>query len=84
MKTTLDRFYARMGEIHDKTAYLVTTCLAPSEEYIETAKACFRGFNACFGNIREGGVVAGFGTGEKGDVKKSPSMQAAYQMGRSI
>lgn len=84
MKTALDRFYARMGEIHDKTASLVTACLAPSGEYIETAKACFRGFIACVGNIREGGVAAGFGTSEKGDVKKSPAMQAAYQMGCSI
>lgn len=84
MKTAIDRFYAREDEVHDKTAYFVTTCIAPSKEYIETITACFRGLISCFQNIQEGGIVAGFGTKEKGDVKSKQAMHEAYQLGKCI
>lgn len=84
MKTAIDRFYAREMEVQDKTAYLITTCIAPSEEYTETIRACFRGFISCFENVREGGIVAGCGTAEKGDVLSKPAMQEAYEMGKQI
>ena len=29
MKTAIDRFYTREMEAQDKTAYLITTCIAP-------------------------------------------------------
>ena len=70
------KYIIRIGH-NQSTNHPTHTGLLAFEEYIETAKACFRGFIACFGNIREGGVVAGSGTSEKGDVRKSPAMQAS-------
>ena len=84
MKTAMDRFFAREAEVKNMTAYFVTTAAAPAEEYIETAKACFRGFISCFENVRESGIVAGLGTREKGEVKTSPAMQEAYDLGKRI
>lgn len=84
MKTAIDRFFAREEEVKNKTAYFITTSAAPAEEYIETAKACFRGFISCFENVREGGMVAGFGTREKGDIIHSPAMKEAYELGKHI
>lgn len=84
MKTALDRFYAKEMEVQDKKAYLITTCAAPTEEYTQTIRACFRGFISCFENVKEGGIVAGYGTMEKGDILSNPAMQEAYEMGKQV
>lgn len=83
-KTAIDRFYAREMEIKDKTAYFITACAAPGEEYMETAKACFRGFISCFQNVVEGGIIAGPGCGDRGAVADKPVMQDAYEMGKLL
>ena len=68
MKTAIDRFYAREQEVKNKAAYFITASAAPTEEYIQTAIAGFRGFISCFENVNEAGIIAGCGAAEKGDV----------------
>lgn len=84
MKTVIDRFFARENEIRDKTAYFITACAAPAKEYADTAVACFRGLTRCLKNTKEGGIVTGFDSMEKGSVKNKPAVQQAYEMGKNI
>lgn len=84
MKTMIDRFFARESEVHDKTAYFITACAAPGKEFADTAVACFRGLTSCLKNTKEGGIVTGFGSMEKGSVKNKPAVQEAYEMGKNI
>ena len=45
----------------------------------------FRGFTAdCLPDAHEKGVVYGTGAWQVGDIKSSPAMDEAYQMGRSV
>lgn len=81
MKTAIDRFYARENEVKGKSAYFITASAAPTEEYIQTAVACYRGFISCFENIHDSGVIAGCGASEKGDVTGLAAFQRAYEFG---
>lgn len=78
MKTAVDRFYARENEVKNKTAYFITASAAPTEEHIQTAVACYQGFISCFKNIRDGGIIAGCGASEKGDVTVSACLRGWY------
>jgi hypothetical protein len=41
----------------------------------------FRKYIGCFENVREGGIVFGYGVHEIGDIKGNPAMEQAYEMG---
>ncbi len=86
MKTVLDRFYAKSPHLQNKTFYLVSACHAGEEKYTETMLDTFRKFHCCFraGGNGEGGYVFGLGAGDPGDVKDSPAMQKAYEMGKAV
>lgn len=86
MKTVLDRFYSKSPLLQNKTFYLLSACHAGEEKYTETMLDTFRKFHGCFraGGNKEGGYVFGLGSGEPGDVKDSPAMQKAYEMGRTV
>lgn len=86
MKTVLDRFYAKSPLLQNKTFYLISACHAGEEKYTETMLDTFRKFHMCFraGGNKEGGYVFGLGAGAPGDVKESPAMQKAYEMGKNV
>ena len=86
MKTVLDRFYAKSPHLQNKTFYLISACHAGEEKYTETMLDTFRKFHGCFraGGNQEGGFVFGLGAGAAGDVKSSPAMQQAYEMGKAV
>ena len=86
MKTVLDRFYAKSPHLQNKTFYLISACHAGEEKYTETMLDTFRKFHGCFraGGNQEGGFVFGLGAGAAGDVKTSPAMQQAYEMGKAL
>ena len=86
MKTVLDRFYAKSPHLQNKTFYLISACHAAEEKYTETMLDTFRKFHVCFraGGNKEGGYVFGLGSGAPGEVKGSPAMQKAYEMGKAV
>lgn len=86
MKTVLDRFYAKSPHLQNKAFYLLSACAAGEDKYTETMLDTFRKFHVCFraGGNREGGYVFGIGSAAAGDVKGSPAMAKAYEMGRSV
>ena len=42
----------------------------------------FRGFLYCLEGAQEKGIVYGSGAWKKGDIKESPALNEAYEMGR--
>lgn len=84
MKTVMDRTIALHTTFHDKTVCLLSAGQAPEEKYMTAMIDGFRKYIGCFRNIREGGIVFGYGVSDVGDVKGSPAMRQAYEMGRNI
>lgn len=81
LKAVIDRTYAFVEKLSGKTFYFVITCAAPSENYTETMIAALRGFTCCVPSSKEGGIVIGMGADKPGEIKDSPAMSKAYQMG---
>ena len=44
----------------------------------------FRGFTNCLDGANEKGIVYGTGAWNMGDIKKSVSMNVAYELGKAI
>lgn len=47
-------------------------------------QAALRGFTCCAPDSVEGGVILGIGANDAGDIRNSPAMEQAYQMGRGL
>ena len=60
------------------------TCGAPDTAFTETMLASLRGFTCCVPEAKEGGVVLGVGAMEAGEIRTSPAMQQAYQLGKNV
>lgn len=85
LKAVIDRTYAMLGTMKNKTIYMISTCMSPDESWCTMMVESFRNFLACYDDsVKEGGYVFGFGTGAPGDVKATPAMQQAYEMGKEI
>jgi hypothetical protein len=79
----LDRTFALHETFRDKTAYLIAAGQAPEEKYMTTMIDGFCKYIGCFPNIREGGIVFGYGVTDVGDIKGNPAMEQAYEMGKN-
>lgn len=85
LKAVIDRTYAMLTTMHNKTFYMISTCMSPNEDYCQVMIDSFRTYLGCYDDtVVEGGYVFGFGTGDAGDVKKTDAMQKAYEMGKGI
>ncbi len=84
MKTVIDRTYARYTEVSGKEMYFIMTAAVGNQELLERTLESFRGFTACLTGAREKGVIYGTGAWNKGDIRKSPAMGQAYDMGRNV
>ena len=84
LKAVIDRSYAFFSQLAGKTFYFIISCAAPDEALTETMQAALRGFTCCVPDSVEGGVILGIGANDAGDVRHSPAMEQAYQMGRSL
>ena len=84
LKAVIDRSYAFFSQLAGKTFYFIISCAAPDEALTETMQAALRGFTCCVPDSVEGGVILGIGANDAGDVRHSPAMEQAYQMGRSF
>ena len=74
----------RNDGVAGKTFYFIISCAAPDEALTETMQAALRGFTCCVPDSVEGGVILGIGANDAEDVRHSPAMEQAYQMGRSL
>jgi multimeric flavodoxin WrbA len=84
MKTLIDRTVARYLEITNKEFYFIATAADDDLQALARTIECFRGFTACLDGAVERGVIYGTGVWKKGEVKKTPAMQQAYEMGKTI
>lgn len=84
MKAMIDRCLADYLAIRNKTFYLIVTAADPQHSAADETLADLRGFLRCLPEAREGGVLLGTGTWDKGDVYRHPCLKQAYEMGRSI
>ncbi len=83
MKTLIDRTYARYTEISNKEMYFIMTAAVGRKDLLERTLEGFRGFISCLSGAREKGVIYGTGAWNIGDIKGSPAMTQAYEMGKN-
>ncbi len=84
LKAVIDRTVARWLEVKNKEFYYIATCADEENASIETTFACFRGYADCVEGAKERGCIYGIGAYEKGEVKNTPAMQQAYEMGKTV
>jgi multimeric flavodoxin WrbA len=84
MKTLIDRCYARYTAIADKEFYFIMTAAVDQKALLERTLESLRGFTVCLNGARERGVVYGTGVWQAGEIKKSPAMGEAYELGKNI
>ena len=85
MKTPIDRTVPRYTEIADKDFYFIVTAADTDRSMLERAIEGFRGFaEDCLPNAREKGIVYGSGAWQAGDIRTSPAMRQAYEMGKQV
>ena len=81
MKTLIDRACARYTEMNDKEFYFILTAAEESIDMMQRTVECFRGFLDCLEGPAEKGVIYGVGAWHAGELKSSPAMQEAYELG---
>ena len=84
LKAVIDRTYAFFSQLAGKTFYFIISCAATDAVFTENMQAALRGFTCCVSNSVEGGVILGIGANDAGDIRNSPAMEQAYQMGRGL
>jgi multimeric flavodoxin WrbA len=84
MKTLIDRTCARYTEIKNKEFYFIVTAADTNNRAMERTLEEFRGFTNCLDGANEKGIVYGTGAWNMGDIKKSVSMNVAYELGKAI
>ena len=84
LKAVLDRTYAFYSQLAGKTFCFLVTCAAPDDALTETMLASLRGFTCRVPEAVEGGVILGTNANDAGDIRNSPAMDQAYQLGRDL
>ena len=84
LKALIDRTVSRWTEVKNKEFYYIATSADDSKEAQERTIECFRGYADCVEGAVEKGIVYGVGVYEKGEVKNTPAIKEAYQMGLSV
>ncbi len=84
LKALIDRTVARWTKVKDKEFYYIVTAADSDKKAAATTLACFRGYADCVEGAREKGIVYGMGVYEKGEVKSTPAMTEAYEMGKAV
>lgn len=84
MKTLIDRTVPRYTEISNKDFYFIIAAADDNKANMQRALEGFRGFTEdCLDGAKEKGVVYGVGAWKAGEIKNSPAMQEAYEMGKN-
>lgn len=84
MKALIDRTVARYTEIRNKDFYFIATAADPDRTAMERTFDGFRGFTECLVNAKEKGIIYGVGAWKPGEIKNTPAMEQAYEMGKSV
>ncbi len=84
MKTLIDRTYVRYTGISGKEFCFIMTAAVGRKGLLQRTLEGFRGFTSCLGGAREKGVIYGTGAWNIGDIKGSPAMAQAYEMGKGV
>jgi multimeric flavodoxin WrbA len=85
MKTLIDRTVPRYTEIADKDFYFIVTAADTDQSMLERTIEGFRGFTEdCLPNAHEKGIIYGTGAWQIGEIKNSPAMKQAYEMGKQV
>lgn len=84
LKAVIDRTVAKWLQIKDKEFYYIMTAAEDSDTVMDCTLECFRGLAACLDGSKEKGIIYGKGVYEKGEIQKTPYMNQAYEMGKSI
>ena len=84
LKAVIDRTVARWLEVKNKEFYYIVTMADPDISSADTTLACFRGYADCVDGAIEKGIIIGNGVHTPGEVKNSPAMKEAYNMGKNI
>ena len=84
LKTVIDRTYARYTAVSNKEFYFIMTAAVGQKNLLDRTLESLRGFTACLTGAKEKGVIYGTGAWNKGDIKKSPAMSQAYEMGKNV
>ena len=82
IKTLIDRTVPRYTDIQNKDFYFIVTAADTNVQALERSLECFRGFLNCLSNVREKGAIRAAGVWKSGEVRHSPAMQQAYEMGK--
>lgn len=84
MKTLIDRTVPRYEEIAGKEFYFVVAAADGNKDNMQKTIESFRGYTEdCLPGAVEKGIIYGTGAWQIGDIKSSPAMQEAYQMGKN-
>ena len=84
MKTLIDRCCARYTEITNKNFYFIVAAADTSTANMQKTIQGFKGFTEdCLDGAREKGIIYGTGAWQIGDIKNSPAMNEAYEMGKN-
>ena len=85
LKTLIDRTVPRYEEIRGKDFYYIVAAADDNRDNMRRTIEGFRAFaDDCLEGSREKGIVYGVGAWQAGDIKSSPAMQEAYEMGRGV
>lgn len=84
LKALIDRTVARWTEVKNKEFYYIATSADRAKSSQERTIECFRGYAACVEGAREKGVIYATGVYQKGEIKNSPALKRAYNMGLSV
>ena len=84
LKALIDRCSTRYEEMKGKKFYFIATMADETAENMERTFDTLRGFTDCLEDPEECGCIYGTGVWKKGEVRHTPAMQQAYEMGKSI
>lgn len=85
LKTLIDRTVPRYLEISSKDFYFIVTAADTQQSNLERTVEGLRGFTAeCLEGAAEKGVIYGSGAWQKGEIRQTPAMIEAYEMGLSV
>ena len=84
LKALIDRCCARYEEMKGKKFFFIATMADEAEENMERTFDTLRGFTDCLEGAEECDCIYGTGVWKKGEVRHTPAMQQAYEMGKAI
>lgn len=83
LKAVIDRAVAKWTEIKNKEFYYIMTAAEDSDTVMDCTLECMRGFAVCLDGSKEMGVICGKGVYEAGEIKNTPYIKEAYEMGKN-